>query len=198
MIARTTPPPFHVKPLVAVPGGGMEGRVSHQCLRCKAPKSNCQFPVIHGYRSRICRHCSEINKLNKAIESNYRKTLKRISNDCGVAYRKFMRNWRPRRDYNQTARQRYHTDTAYRQAKIYKSRERYRLQADAERMRVRIWKHLNPDKAAKHGVRRWQRAAEQTDRTVTRKAIVALLAAAKVCPYCGVCFRTQATKPLTT
>jgi 5-methylcytosine-specific restriction endonuclease McrA len=63
-------------------------------------------------------------------------------------------------------------------------RAKYQRDPVAERSRVRLYKHANPERVALWGNRRQQLAASTSDGTLTRKAVVMLLALAHTCPYC--------------
>lgn len=68
-------------------------------------------------------------------------------------------------------RHRYNTDPAFR---------------EAERNRQRIYKHANPDAVARWGDRRRERAARQSDGTLTAAVVARLYREPDLCPYCGV------------
>lgn len=63
-------------------------------------------------------------------------------------------------------------------------RAKYQRDPVAERSRVRLYKHANPERVALWGDRRQQLAASTSDGTLTRRAVVMLLALAHTCPYC--------------
>jgi 5-methylcytosine-specific restriction endonuclease McrA len=73
-------------------------------------------------------------------------------------------------------------------ARIYRNalyRAKYEREAQAERSRVRVYKHANPEAVARHGDVRKQRAATQSDGTLTPSVVRQLFADACMCPYCA-------------
>lgn len=67
---------------------------------------------------------------------------------------------------------------------VERARAKYAADPAGERRRVRAYKHANPDAVARHGQRRWARAAAASDGTIKRQQADALLRSRKRCPYC--------------
>ncbi len=62
--------------------------------------------------------------------------------------------------------------------------QRYQRDPESERLRIVKYKHSNPDKVAKWGDKRKQRAALYSDGSLTREEVGRLFGEAKRCPYC--------------
>lgn len=80
--------------------------------------------------------------------------------------------------------ERYRNDPAYREAMLEKSRQRYRANVERERERVRHYKHANPAKASAWGCKRWKRATQASDGTLTASQVRQALRSRRTCPYC--------------
>ena len=64
-------------------------------------------------------------------------------------------------------------------------RKRYKKNPKKEHLRVKRWKHSNPDTLARQGGRRYGRMARHSDGTLTREVVGDLYTCAQACPYCG-------------
>jgi 5-methylcytosine-specific restriction endonuclease McrA len=77
---------------------------------------------------------------------------------------------------------------SYQEGMRLRYRRRYIASPEAERLRVKVYKHANPTAVAKWGDKRRRVAAERSDGSLTRNAVKRLFACAKTCPYCGIHF----------
>lgn len=81
-------------------------------------------------------------------------------------------------------RQRYQTDPEYRRRQLERRKQRYGANTERERERVRNYKHANPDKASAWGCKRWKRATQASDGTLTAPQVRQALRSRLTCPYC--------------
>ncbi len=89
----------------------------------------------------------------------------------------------------------YKTERAAKKAAAV--RRRYWRQPEVERQRVQVYKLAHPHIAHRshgRGRERWQRAAAQTDGTLTARVVRSLLASATTCRYCGRAFTRRVRK----
>ena len=80
---------------------------------------------------------------------------------------------------------------AARQADCIRSRRYHASNQAKSRERIKRYKNANPDMVARAGARRWQRASEQSDGTVTAAQVSAILRSRRRCPYCLVAITPQ-------
>lgn len=88
------------------------------------------------------------------------------------------------KEERQRRRDRYQADAAFRAEQVEKARARYRANTIQERERVRRYKHANPGRASAWGCKRWERAAQASDGTLTATQVRQALRSRRTCPYC--------------
>lgn len=74
---------------------------------------------------------------------------------------------------------------AIRRQKAARVRQFYQSNPERQRLRIRLYKAQNPEKAAQAAARRWRRAAETSDGSINEQTLRGLLSASTHCAYCG-------------
>lgn len=163
------------------------------CLSCHEP-----FPradLINGF----CKPCYRIHQRQEREweatergrrlrtyqpreERERRAAMKQAEDKADRLRSKWARAWL--KPFKEASDREYLQSEEYHRECREKYRKRYQDNPDRERQRVQFYKHSNP-----HAVARWddirkQRAAEQSDGTLTHEAVGKLFGDARKCPYC--------------
>jgi len=175
------------------------------CKGCGKEKSLNEFWKDKRYETvydTLCKECSK----ERTRKYDYKSKQKRSMNK--TEWKKFIENIMPeewKREQEEKKRKakenkregellnlrnkrriKYKNDTEYREKCKKDQRERYKENIKNERLRVKLYKYVNPEKLGEWRDKRLQRMANQNDGSVDKTELEFIYNEYKRCPYCNI------------